>query len=349
MSYPCNDTDIKLSIPSYDIVLQEQGKIIAKEDFCCKHTYISKDSYAYTDPVYVWSVISQPTFHVQRLTKYKQLENFILCEKSATHTPVFTNCSELYMSCNDGTCVHDSLVCDGQPHCHHGEDETDCQHICSDHRHDCMSRCHHNDLCSCSPYYFQCLLGGCVPLHKLCDKTVHCVDASDEPPTCVYLRPEQLGLPSLSLDINNYINMLIQQNMGIQNECSQFRDGLLVSVQSVNYKMHFDEQKCLPSSLSPDMQYLCSVIDLPYSATKHYFYLDRLCIYDHDCDDNYIFLCLNGFHLLKCEHMYCVGRFKCPSSYCISFDHICNKICDCLQSVRMKTSATIYYVQAWCS
>ena len=27
--------------------------------------------------------------------------------------------------------------------------------------------------------------------------------------------------------------------------------------------------------------------------------------------------------------MYCVGRFKCPSSYCISLDHICNKVCDC--------------------
>ena len=24
-----------------------------------------------------------------------------------------------------------------------------------------------------------------------------------------------------------------------------------------------------------------------------------------------------------------MGRFKCPSSYCISFNHICNKVCDC--------------------
>ena len=27
--------------------------------------------------------------------------------------------------------------------------------------------------------------------------------------------------------------------------------------------------------------------------------------------------------------MYCVRRFKCPSSYCISFQHICDKVCDC--------------------
>ena len=30
----------------------------------------------------------------------------------------------------------------------------------------------------------------------------------------------------------------------------------------------------------------------------------------------------------ECENMYCVGRFKCPASYCISLDHICNKACD---------------------
>ena len=64
-------------------------------------------------------------------------------------------------------------------------------------------------------------------------------------------------------------------------------------------------------------------------AHSQFFSLDRLCIYDHDCDDNYRYHCFNGFHLLKCKHMYCVGRFKCPSSYCISFDHICNKVCDC--------------------
>ena len=60
-----------------------------------------------------------------------------------------------------------------------------------------------------------------------------------------------------------------------------------------------------------------------------FFNLDRLCIYDHGCDHNYH--CCNGFHLPKCEDMYCVGRFKCPSSYCISFDHICNKVWDCPQ------------------
>ena len=218
-------------------------------------------------------------------------------------------------------------MCDGQPHCEHGEDEADCQHICSGQRNSCLSHCHHTDLCSCSPGYFQCLSGGCIPLQKLCDKTVHCLDASDEPPTCVYLRPEQLGHSSLSLDINNYINKLIQQNEVIKQRCLQSHDAFLLPMHNVEYKMH--QQKCFFSSYSTDIKYICHMVNKFHLAAREYFYLDRLCVYDHDCDDNYFYHCFNSFHLLKCEHIYCVGRFKCPSSYCISFDHICNKVCDC--------------------
>ena len=274
--------------------------------------------------LYLWSAIFQPIFEINEW-KYMSL-----CEKSVAHTAMSTNCSEFYMSCNEGTCIHDSLVCDGYRHCPHGEDEAECEHICSDHSDNCMSHCHHRDLCFCSLEYFQCLSGGCVPLQKLCDQIVHCIDESDEPPTCVYLRPDQLDNYSLPLDINNYINRLMQQNMIIYNGCLQSTNNMsLLHVQNVEYKMHFKQQKCSPSSLSPDIRFKCGIFVLPYEIpySQDSFSLDHLCVYDHDCDDNYTYHCYNGFHLLKCEHMYCVGRFKCPSSYCISFDHICNKVC----------------------
>ena len=286
------------------------------------YTYIHKN----LDYNIAWgSIIGQPYF---KLVSYK---DFALCEKSKSGNIVLTNCSDLYISCEDGTCIHNSLVCDGQPHCLHGEDEADCQQICSNHKHNCMSDCHHRDLCSCSLEYFQCLSGGCVPLQKLCDKIMHCADASDEPSTCVYMRPEQLARPSLSLDINSYINTLIQQSIDVQRRCLQHDDGSSFPVHHVDYKMH-SGKKCSPSSLSPDIKFPCTAIlpyHLPPNVSLNYFALDRLCIYDHDCDDNYLYHCFNGFHLLNCEHMYCVGRFKCPSSYCMSFDHICNKACDC--------------------
>ena len=182
-----------------------------------------------------------------------------------------------------------------------------------------MFHCHLRDLCSCSPEYFQCSCGGCIPLQKLCDKIVHCIDASDEPPTCVYLRPEELGSSSMSLDINNYINDLIKKNAHIQQKCFQ------EDVHPVYYVDMNARQPVCSSSSHSHIRFLCSI----YKSSQHRFTLDHLCVYDHDCDDEYIIHCANGFHLLKCEHAYCVGRFKCPSSYCISFDYVCNKVCDC--------------------
>ena len=146
-----------------------------------------------------WSLIHDIYFQMSTST------HFTLCEKFTDHSEILNKCSEFYMICNDGTCVHDSLVCDGYPHCPRGEDEAGCQHICSNHTNNCVHHCHRNDLCSCSSEYFQCLSGGCVPLQKLCDKIPQCLDASDEPPTCVYHRPEQSRCPFISLDINNYL------------------------------------------------------------------------------------------------------------------------------------------------
>ena len=74
---------------------------------------------------------------------------------------------------------------------------------------------------------------------------------------------------------------------------------------------------------------MCDIFHIRGKTPLNFFSLDCLCVYNHDCDDDYHYHCSNGFHLLKCEHVYCVGRFKCPSSYCISIDHICNKVCDC--------------------
>ena len=115
--------------------------------------------------------------------------------------------------------------------------------------------------------------------------------------------------------------------MVIQRGCLQ-SSGSLFHVKNVEYKMHSKQQRCSPSSLSPDINFPCGIYSIPFTSHGQ-FSLDRLCVYDHDCDDKYNYHCYNGFHLLKCKYMHCVGRFKCPSSYCISFAHICNKVCDC--------------------
>ena len=115
--------------------------------------------------------------------------------------------------------------------------------------------------------YFQCLSGGCIPLPKLCDKVVHCIDASDEPPTCVYLRPEELGSPSVSLYINNYINDLIRKNALIQQICFEDVD----PVYYVAYNMYARQAVCSSSGHSY-IRFLCSI----YKTSAHRFTLDHL-------------------------------------------------------------------------
>ena len=223
-----------------------------------------------TDFVLPWSGIYQPIFQMA------VDKDFTLCEKSSNQTIILTNCIYLYKSCSDGTCVHDSLVCDSQPHCPYGEDERNCQQICSDQKNSCMSHCHHRDPCSCSPGYFQCFSGGCVPLQKLCDKTSHCIDASDEPQTCVYLRPEQLGKPSLSLDINSYINALIQESLAIQRRCLHHNHGQLLSPCKVSYIMYYNSHQdvCSPSAHSSAIKLLCTLYNVPDASQL--FSLDHL-------------------------------------------------------------------------
>ena len=157
----CDDNYISLAIRYHNILECKASEIVRwqiKKGFFIDEIEPSMPK--------TWALIHQP--HFEPAIK----RNFTLCEKPVLHTVVLTKCSDLYMACEDGTCVHDSLVCDGEPHCENGEDEADCQRICSDHSHSCMYHCHHRDLCSCSREYFQCLSGGCVPLQKLCDKII---------------------------------------------------------------------------------------------------------------------------------------------------------------------------------
>ena len=127
----CIASDIVLSL-KYDYISLE--KVVYQTANDVYYVVRKSNTNIYVPP---WSVIYQPTF------KMANDRQFTLCENSRTHTVMLTNRSDLFMSCHDGTCVHDSLVCDGQPHCQQGEDEDDCQHIYSDHEHSCMSRCHH--------------------------------------------------------------------------------------------------------------------------------------------------------------------------------------------------------------
>ena len=77
-------------------------------------------------------------------------------------------------------------VCDGVLDCSAHEDEENCSHTCTftpgmhqPKPMDCQAHCRFPE-CQCSSTYFQCVLGGCVPLNALCNGVMNCPDGSDE-------------------------------------------------------------------------------------------------------------------------------------------------------------------------
>ena len=161
-SNECKEGDILVAVGYHKLVIAEHryydnsGFKEATNEF--RNDYLVFQGDLESDH-YLWSVIYQLKFEIS------EHKNMSLCEKSVVHAAVVADCSEYYMSCHEGTCIHDSLVCDGHSHCPHGEDEADCQHICSDHSHNCMSHCHHRDLCFCSLEFFS------VFVRRLCTST----------------------------------------------------------------------------------------------------------------------------------------------------------------------------------
>ena len=291
-------------------------------------SYLKFGDFNDTLPDTVWSLVSLPHVVLGNFIlsqKYAMSQNYTLCEKSGDSRKArFVSCSKHYPTCDDGTCIHDSLVCDGYPHCLHGEDEENCEHICNDQSIDCITQCHYDDRCICSDKYFQCLSGGCIPLYKLCDQIFHCSDGSDEPATCVYIRPEELQSSSVSLEVASYVNGLIEKYNSRTISCLKHLKKSKLS--PINATISYSPSSCHSREHSTDILVPC--LDWCYYQSEEQFTsISNLCVYDSNCYS--MSYCLNGFHLMKCEHVYCNGMFKCPATYCIPLNHVCNKVCDC--------------------
>ncbi len=70
-----------------------------------------------------------------------------------------------------------------------------------------------------------------------------------------------------------------------------------------------------------------------YSQESYYFF--NHCFYTHNKEGHLMF-CSNGEHLQNCHYFQkrkydfqCSGKYKCPSSYCISFVNVCDGKWDC--------------------
>ena len=271
----------------------------------------------------LWSLLKQPQLQPD---SFLISPDFYLCELESFDVAPSTNCSSEYVTCSDGTCIHDALVCDGQEHCLHGEDENNCQHACDDSTINCLTECHYDNLCRCSPSFFQCLSGGCVPLQKLCDMTAHCADGSDEPDTCVYLTKEATVPYYRRMKIENNVDDLFTSYFKRTPDCLG-RPPQPVQRNSY-YGNHTDFLYHAVKALCTELYVISEAANnhrMILNHEPHSIYFEQLCVYKGAYDD----ICKNGFHLLNCEAIHCVQKFKCPSSYCIPRDHVCNNACEC--------------------
>ena len=262
--------------------------------------------------------------------------NYLICEKELEtennwddHS--INECATDYVVCKDGTCIHDSLVCDGITHCIDAADEQNCQEVCDKPNVNCLTECHMNDMCSCSVSFFQCFSGGCIPLGKLCDGNKECFDGSDEPPTCVYERPQNNKQVIFPLTVEDYVNNLIVK----YNDNVLKKDALLKAMDGKTLSMvkFIDIPAIFCNEVGKESfgdDHLVSPQCADGSPTfREYFLLHRSCVYGTMCNRKPT--CPNGRDLEGCETMYCTGRFKCLASYCLNLNYVCDGVCDCPQ------------------
>ena len=268
----------------------------------------------------------------------RQKPHLVLCEIDLTKDNsnlTQSNCSErihpnpfivraLTMTCLDGTCIHFSLVCDGHRHCVDGEDEKNCPTgICSDPDINCHKDCHPMNVCNCAIGYFQCLSGGCISEHLLCDRVPHCEDESDEARTCFYYTPSYERDTPFPTEILNYVNRRIKMHKESKEQCVYGLDDVAAYIPSLpdTEKAECMEDAAAWSALE------CTEYVEERSDIELLISLSDVCVYRKGCKRR--MYCPNLSHLQNCSHMYCNKGFKCISSYCIARDYVCDGECDC--------------------
>ena len=251
--------------------------------------------------------------------------DYILCEREPTHRIQPNKCD--HFLCNDGTCLWEKFLCDGKQHCVNGDDEENCGPMCTNAEvKNCLKQCSYEENCRCSRGYFQCQSGGCISVGKLCDSVADCIDASDENILCF--------LASLT---RHWQELEAEWNQALQH-CSftSFNESLVVKQFSfgLGYMSNYGPPQYVTATRcigigATDMT--CG--DARPAWIGSCYPLGNLCVYKlvtaHNQGKGKITPCNNGYHLAKCQHMHCQNSFKCPNSYCLLWEYVCDGRCDC--------------------
>ena len=252
-----------------------------------------------------------------------QYDGYLLIPMPETQIKV----KSILYQCSDGTYIDQTLSCNNITDCITGTDEENC--VCQVESQSKLSISKYlckNDYekCTCSDSFFQCsTLLLCIPFLFVCDGKIDCPKGDDEFCSDIFSSKNEKSVDSCG----NTFFRCIKSNISIP---ISFVDDL---VPDCPYSFE-DELQYYNLLTNPyHVKQLCnSSYELPcVSGHNHCFPLSKLCIYDFQYNTLNLMYCRNGAHLHNCKYLQCPGFFKCPLSYCIAFDLVCNGNWDCPQ------------------
>ena len=207
--------------------------------------------------------------------------------------------------CPNGEYISNLKICDGKNDCFGNPvDEMDC--LCSigplrmTNRY-CAESCHPAN-CSCANLYRQGKHGGCYIYWKEI-KFYH-------PILYVYSYQSNFQLFNCSNNIEihySLVNDLIP-------DCTNNSDEPLMMLTN-----SFQKKKLCQS------QHMLEC----YPGHIRCYFPEHQCQYYLSSITNLLLVCRNGKHLENCGETLCTYQFKCPQSYCISYNYVCNGVWDC--------------------
>ena len=285
----------------YDINKNNQCSILSDRTTTTDWSYIIEKykhiiSYDINNKLLQWAVCSLPLVSIQQITGvYK---------------------------CNDSTLIVDHFVCDGELDCPDGSDEENCQHVChfTSNNHINYTSCFHEcyeEVCKCDSLYFHCISSSrCLPLSRFCDGIVDCSDNNEDEILCT--------------------KQTNQQNVRKQNQVEHFQctSGHVIDMDKVNDTMpdcpfHGDDELIPFQDKTVITVYDNSSVMVPCIAGHpKLFPVSAICQLLWDLNGE-LSMCRNGAHLTNCIHHSCPHQFKCPYSYCIPVQAVCDGIMDC--------------------
>ena len=226
--------------------------------------------------------------------------------------------------CKDGSYIAETSICDGIRDCTEGTDENQC--YCNDvsdmHHVTCKYICDNiSQICPCSAYYFTCASSFiCIPYVKVCDGYKDCLQGEDE------LCRNQSGRKfENAKHLSIAVFTCLKSNVTIP---AFLVDDLIPDCP----KTFEDEMQYYNLMTNPFPNHNCCGTnqELPcIPGHSHCFPLSKLCVYELQTKTTTLKHCRNGAHLYNCTHFQCSEYFKCPLSYCIPFELICNGKWEC--------------------